>query len=117
MQQQAVLQLHKDLEEAAQVGGVSWFKAFRYIVLPLLLPSIIAGWVFVALHALRETTMALMLYSPSSRILSLLMWDTWQSGEVNRSAATGVVLMVATGLIILGGRLIDQRRARKFASK
>ena len=96
---------------------MSWAKAFRYIVLPLLLPSIISGWTFVALHALRETTMALMLYSPSSRILSLLMWDTWQSGEVNRSAATGVVLMVATGLIILGGRLIDQRRARRFASK
>jgi iron(III) transport system permease protein len=113
----AVLQLHKDLEEAAQVGGVSWFKAFRYIVLPLLLPSIVAGWVFVALHAVRETTMALMLYSPSSRVISLLMWDTWQSGEVNRAAATGVVLMVATGLIILGGRLVDQRRARRFASK
>jgi iron(III) transport system permease protein len=112
----AVLQLHKDLEEAAQVGGVSWFKALRYIVLPLLLPSIVAGWVFVALHALRETTMALMLYSPSSRVISLLMWDTWQSGEVNRAAATGVVLMVATGLIILGGRLIDQRRARRYMS-
>jgi len=113
----AVLQLHKDLEEAAQVGGVSWLKAFRYIVLPLLLPSIVAGWVFVALHAVRETTMALMLYSPSSRVIALLMWDTWQSGEVNRAAATGVVLMVATGLIILAGRLVDQRRARRFASK
>ena len=35
----AVLQLHRDLEEAAQVGGVSWLNAMRYIVLPLLLPS------------------------------------------------------------------------------
>jgi len=112
----AILQLHHDLEEAAEVGGVSWPNAMRYIVMPLLFPSIVAGWVFVALHALRETTMALILYSPSSRIISLLMWDTWQSGEVNRAAATGVVLMVATGLIILGGRLIDQRRARKFSS-
>ena len=107
----AVLQLHQDLEEAAQVGGVSWLKAIGYIVLPLLLPSIVAGWVFVALHALRETTMALMLYSPSSRVISLLMWDTWQSGDVNRAAATGVVLMVVTGLIILVGRIVDQRRA------
>jgi len=112
----AVLQLHRDLEEAAQVGGVSWAKAFRHIVLPLLLPSIVSGWVFVALHALRETTMALMLYSPGSRVISLLMWDTWQSGEVNRAAAAGVVLMVATGLIILAGRLVDQRRARRFSS-
>ena len=112
----AVLQLHRDLEEAAQVGGVSWAKAFRFIVLPLLLPSIVSGWVFVALHALRETTMALMLYSPSSRVISLLMWDTWQSGEVSRAAAAGVVLMLATSLIILVGRLVDQRRARRFAT-
>jgi len=88
----AVLQLHHDLEEAAQVGGVSWANAMRYIVLPLLFPSIVSGWVFVALHAVRETTMALMLYSPSSRVISLLMWDTWQSGDVNKAAATGVVV-------------------------
>jgi iron(III) transport system permease protein len=112
----AVLQLHHDLEEAALVGGVSWAKALRYIVLPLLLPSIVSGWVFVALHALRETTMALMLYSPSSRVISLLMWDTWQSGDVNKATATGVVLMLATGAIILAGRYVDQRRARRFSA-
>jgi iron(III) transport system permease protein len=112
----ALLQLHHDLEEAAEVGGVSWFKAMRYIVLPLLFPSIVAGWVFVALHALRETTMALMLYSPGSRVISLLMWDTWQSGDANKAAATGVVLMLVTGVIILFGRVVDQRRARRLAS-
>ena len=56
--------------------------------------------------------MALMLYSPSSRVISLLMWDTWQSGDVNRATATGVVLMVVTALIILLGRYVDQRRLR-----
>jgi iron(III) transport system permease protein len=106
----AVLQLHHDLEEAAQVGGVSWATAMRYIVLPLLFPSIVSGWVFVALHAVRDTTMPLMLYSPSSRVVSLLMWDSWQSGDVNKAAATGVVLMVFVGLIILAGRYVDQRR-------
>jgi iron(III) transport system permease protein len=112
----AVLQLHHDLEEAAQVGGVSWGNAMRYIVLPLLFPSIVSGWVFVALHAVRETTMALMLYSPSSRVIALLMWDTWQSGDVNKASATGVVLMIVTGLIILAGRYVDQRRARRLSS-
>jgi iron(III) transport system permease protein len=113
----AILQLHRDLEEAAEVGGVSWFSAFRLIVLPLLFPSIVAGWVFVALHALRETTMALMLYSPSSRVISLLMWDTWQSGDVNKATATGVVLMTITGVIILAGRIVDQRRARRLGAR
>jgi ABC-type Fe3+ transport system permease subunit len=60
--------------------------------------------------------MALMLYSPSSRVISLLMWDTWQSGDVNKACATGVILMLLTGLIILAGRLVDQRRARRLSS-
>jgi iron(III) transport system permease protein len=68
-----------------------------------------SGWVFVALHALRDTTMALMLYSPSSRVISLLLWDTWQSGEVPHAAATGVVLMLATAVIIVLGRVFSRQ--------
>lgn len=108
----AVIQLHKDLEEAAQVGGVSWPKAFRYIVVPLLFPAIVSGWVFVALHSVREVSMALLLYSPDSRVISLLMWDTWHNGEVAIAAATGVLLMIAIGFIVLAGRLVDQRRSK-----
>jgi ABC-type Fe3+ transport system permease subunit len=53
-----------------------------------------------------------MLYSPSSRVISLLMWDTWQSGDVSKAAATGVLLMLATAVIIAFGRFVDQRRNR-----
>jgi iron(III) transport system permease protein len=86
-------------------------------LLPLLFPAIVSGWVFVALHAVRETTMALMLYSPNSRVISLLMWDSWQSGDVNRAAATGVVLMFFTGVIILLGRFVDQRRTSSLGRR
>jgi iron(III) transport system permease protein len=104
----AMLQLHHDLEDAAHVGGADWLTTFRRIVLPLLWPAVVSGWVFVALHALRDTTMALMLYSPSSRVISVLLWDTWQSGEVPRAAATGVILMLTTAVIIVGGRLLSR---------
>src|SRR5260370_36436931 len=97
----AVLQLHHDLEEAAQVGGVSWFRAFRYIVLPLLFPAIVSGWAFVALHAVPETTMALMLYSPGSRVISLLMWDTCQSGHLTTPTSPGIALVLPTGALIV----------------
>jgi iron(III) transport system permease protein len=110
----AVLQIHKDLSEAAIVGGVTWPTAFRYIVLPLLLPAMISGWVFVALHALRELSMALLLYSPEARVMSLLMWDSWQSGEVPHAAATGVILMLGIAVLIGVGRFVDQRRARRL---
>lgn len=114
--QAAMLQLHRDLEEAAQVGGVSWLGAMRRIVVPLLLPTLISGWVFVAIHAVRETTMALMLYSPSSRVVSLVMWDSWQAGEIGRAAAMGVVLMVLVGILTGMGRLVDWRRTRRMSA-
>ena len=109
----AVLQIHKDLSEAALVGGVTWPTAFRYIVLPLLFPAMIAGWVFVALHALRELSMALLLYSPDARVMSLLMWDSWQSGHVPVASATGVILMAGIAILIGIGRFLDQRRIRR----
>jgi iron(III) transport system permease protein len=111
----AVLQIHKDLEEAALTSGVTWRTAFGRIVLPLLFPALISGWVFVGLHAIRDLTLALLLYSPNSRVVSLLMWDNWQSGDVGNASATGVVLMIAIGAITLLGRLVDRRRARRLA--
>jgi iron(III) transport system permease protein len=112
----AVLQIHKELEEAALTGGVSWGRAFRYIIVPLLMPAMVSGWVFIAMAAIRYVTLPLLLYSPSSRVVSLLMWDNWQGGEIGKAAATGVVLMVAIGAMTLVGRLADERRARRLTS-
>jgi iron(III) transport system permease protein len=109
----AIVQLHRDLEDAAQASGVSWLKTFQHIVLPLLVPAIASGWVFVALISVRETTMALLLYTPNSRVVSLLMWDSWQAGEVPKAAATGTVLMIVTAVVILVGRLLEQRQTAR----
>jgi iron(III) transport system permease protein len=112
----AVMQIHKELEEAALTGGVAWGRTFIHVVTPLLLPAMISGWVFIAMAAVRYVTLPLLLYSPGSRVVSLLMWDNWQGGEIAKAAATGVVLMIAIGLITLAGRLADRRRARQWTS-
>jgi iron(III) transport system permease protein len=111
----AVMQIHKELEEAALTGGVAWGRTFTHVVVPLLLPAMISGWVFIAMAAIRYVTLPLLLYSPGSRVVSLLMWDNWQGGEIAKAAATGVVLMLAIGLITLAGRIADQRQARQWA--
>jgi iron(III) transport system permease protein len=112
----AVLQIHKELEEAALAGGVTWGRTFRHILVPLLFPAMLSGWVFLAMGAIRFVTLPLLLYSPDSRVVSLLMWDNWQGGEIGKAAATGVVLMVAIGLVTLAGRVADQRRAGRLTT-
>jgi iron(III) transport system permease protein len=113
----AVLQIHGELEEAALAGGVPWGRTFWHVILPLLFPAMVSGWIFVATAAIRYVTLPLLLYSPDSRVVSLLMWDNWQGGEIGRAAATGVVLMIAIGLVALAGGTVDRRRAKRLASE
>lgn len=111
----AMLQINKELEEAAEVSGVTWFTAFRRIVVPLLLPSILAGWLFVALYGIRETTMPLLLASPNSRVMSLLMWDSWTKGDISNAAATGVCMTAGVAILLCLGRLVDRAWSQRHA--
>lgn len=109
----AMIQLHKELEEAGQVSGVPFRLIFWRVVLPLLLPTIVSVWIFVAMISIRDATMAIMLGGPTSRVLSLFMWDAWQNGRVGDAMATGVLLMAATIVILLAGRLVERAQARR----
>ena len=50
----SMLALHKELEESAAMSGASWGMAFRRIVLPLLKPGLIAGWIYIVIVSVRE---------------------------------------------------------------
>jgi iron(III) transport system permease protein len=107
----AVLQIHKELEEAALTGGVAWGRAFRYVIVPLLFPAMVSGWVFIAMAAIRYVTLPLLLYSPSSRVVSLLMWDNWQGdrategeerGMTERSTAAALLGQDSAAIVVTG---------------
>jgi hypothetical protein len=50
----SMLQIHKDLEESAGMSGASWLTVFRRVVLPLLKPGLIAGWIYVMIVSIRD---------------------------------------------------------------
>ncbi len=106
----AMIQLHKDLEEAGAVSGVPWSKTLRRIVVPLVAPSLIAAWTFMAMTSVRDTTMALILGSTSNRVLPLLMWDAWQIGQYNDAAAGGMVLLLVVIAILVAGAIVQRSR-------
>jgi iron(III) transport system permease protein len=86
-----MLQLHKELEEAAYMSGASRMIGFRRIVLPLLTPSVIAGWLFVFLIAARSLTLPVLLSGPSSQTVAVAMFDLWSGGQSTELAALGLV--------------------------
>jgi len=112
-----MLQLHSELEEAARTSGAGWWRVFRKIVLPLILPALIAVWIWVVAHAARELSAALMLHGRSNTVITTLLWDYWSGGEPNKAATVGVWLMVTlSGLVVLwqimSGRVQNARPSR-----
>lgn len=93
----AYLQIHKDLEEASQVSGVTWPLTMRHIVLPLVWPSFARGWLLVFVYAMRDTTLALMLFSVTNDLIGVRLWTIWFS-DVNfpKASALAVCLAVAS---------------------
>jgi iron(III) transport system permease protein len=101
----AQIQVRQELEEAGKVSGATWLQIFRRIVLMLLLPAFVNGLVWVSIHAIRELSIALMLYSQGNEVLSVIIWNAWQErAEVGLAACFGVVMIVVSGALTLFGR-------------
>ena len=49
MTNSALIQIHRELDEAAQMSGAGTFGVLRRILLPLLAPTVLYAWVWIAL--------------------------------------------------------------------
>jgi len=89
-----LLQLHKELEEASYVSGASWFGSMRRIILPLITPSFLGGWIFIFLLSAKELSMSVLLVSPQTPVVSVAIFELWENAQVGELAAFGVIWTV-----------------------
>jgi iron(III) transport system permease protein len=106
----SMLQIHKELEESAAMSGASWGMTFRRIVLPLLKPGLLAGWIYIVIVSVRELSSSILLYSPGSEVVSIMIWEFWQNGQYVELSALGVMLIV----VLFGFVLLAQFVAKKY---
>jgi hypothetical protein len=78
----------------------SWWTTFRRVLLPLLSPGILAGFVYILVVSFRELSSSLLLYSPGTEVLSILMWEQFENGSFNVLAAIGVLMVLALVLMV-----------------
>jgi len=100
-----LLQLHKELEEASYVSGASWFGSMRRIILPLITPSFLGGWIFIFLLSAKELSMSVLLVSPQTPVVSVAIFELWENAQVGELAAFGViwtVILVAVAIVYYG---------------
>ena len=95
----SMYQIGRELEESAQTSGASWFQSFRRIVLPLLAPGLVAGWIYIVIVSVRELSSSILLYTPGRQVLSIVIWEQYQNGQFTQLAALG--MMMVGGLVLL----------------
>lgn len=109
----AMLQIGKELEESAATSGLSLGRSFVSIVVPLVLPAIGFSWYWIALLALRELSIPVLLMKDDTQVIATSIFGFDVAGSTGVAAALGVLLL-ATILVLVGvGQLVTGRRARR----
>lgn len=96
----AMRQISTELEESAIVFGASWWITFRRILLPLASGGIVAGWIYVAIISFRELSAAILVYSPGNEVISVLIWQQYESGSFTGLSALGILLITILTVVV-----------------
>jgi len=86
-----VLQIHRELEESAGVSGASSLATLRRVVIPLLWPAVLAGWIFIFLNASRDLSTPIILAGPDTKTIAVAIFDQAANGEFSEVAALGLL--------------------------
>jgi iron(III) transport system permease protein len=109
----SMLQIHKELEESAATSGASWATTFWRVILPLLKPGLVAGWIYIVIVSIRELSSSILLYSPGNEVVSIVIWELWENGQYVELSALGVLFI----LLLLALVMVAQYVGKKFGIK
>ena len=88
-----LIQIHTELEESAQVGGATLASIFRRVLLPLLAPTLLYAFLWIALLTFRELTLAVFLSTSGNLTLPVLIWSLWLAGGLGQASALAIIML------------------------
>ena len=83
------------------------------VILPLLKPGLIAGWIYIMIVSIRELSSSILLYSPGTEVMSIMIWELWENGQYVELSALGVMFIVVLFMMVM----LAQWAGRKFGVK
>ena len=98
--------LAPELEDASRILGASRLKTLRAITAPLLGPSLVATWCFIFVAVVRELSAAVILFTSETKVLSVLIFDLKESGDLAAIAVLGLTMLVLTSIVIVAANRI-----------
>src|SRR5438552_2966179 len=92
---------HADLEDASRILGATRLRALRDITAPLLRTSVIAPWCFIFVGVIRELSAAIILFTSETKVISVLIFDLNESGDLGAIAVLGIIMLVITFAVVI----------------
>jgi iron(III) transport system permease protein len=99
--QSAFRSVHVDLEEAGRILGATRLRTLRDITAPLLRTSVIATWCFIFVGVMRELSAAIILFTSETKVISVLIFDLKESGDLGAIAVLGLAMLVITFAVVV----------------
>ncbi|HTN70739.1 MAG TPA: iron ABC transporter permease [Methylomirabilota bacterium] len=93
--------IHPELEDASRILGANRLIALKDVTAPLARSGLIAAWCFIFIGVIRELSAAILLFAPTSKVVSVVIFDLKEEGQVGSIAVLGILLLAVSFLIIL----------------
>ncbi|MFL6949196.1 MAG: ABC transporter permease, partial [Xanthobacteraceae bacterium] len=104
--QSAFRAVHPDLEDASRILGATRLQALGHITAPLLRTSVIATWCFIFVGVIRELSAAIILFTSETKVISVLIFDLNESGDLGAISVLGIIMLVITfAVVVLANRV------------
>ncbi|NOY86331.1 MAG: iron ABC transporter permease [Deltaproteobacteria bacterium] len=105
----AFVQIHSHLEESAWVCGAGRFRTVRRIVIPLLIPGIISGWILMATMFVRELSLSVVLSRPGTEVLAVQILRFAEDGLWGRLSALGIIMIFFSSTLVIAASLLGRK--------
>jgi iron(III) transport system permease protein len=114
--QAAFRSVHPELEDASRILGATRLRSLWQITAPLLRTSVIATWCFIFVGVIRELSAAIMLFTSETKVLSVVIYDLNESGDLDAIAVLGLLMLIITFIIVALANSLRFGRSGRLAA-
>jgi len=93
--------IHPELEEAGRILGAGRLRVLREITAPLALSGIIATWCFIFIGVIRELSASILLFTPNTKVMSVVIFDLKEEGQFGAIAVLGLFMLAMTFAVVV----------------
>ena len=108
----AVSSVGKELPEASAISGASPFRTFRKILLPLMVPGLIAGWALLFIRMVGDLTASAILAGTGNPVVGFRILEVFNGGSYALLASLSTVLVLITATVLVLVMAYARRKSR-----